>query len=387
MAFDREATLKKAEKLLRQGRLEPAIAEYLRVVEADPNDWMTANTLGDLYVRAGQADKAGAQYRRVADHFMSDGFYPKAAAIYKKLLKLNPEDESAQLQLADLSQMQGLLADAKAHLNAIATRRRSRGDRAGTAEIVLRLGAVDPNDFEARLTAARTMAEMGDEEGAASRFRGIHDDLVEKDRLPEALEALRQAAKLNPYDRDTRVILAKAAVGEGDIERARAYLDRETAGDDPSLLHALLEVDLKADDRLDEVRQLVPRLMALSRDDEQKVVELAWSTAEARPDAAFVMMDSAADHAAGQGHFSDAATLLQEFVARVPHHIPALLKLVEVCVDGGLESTMNEAQGNLADAYLASGQATEARVIAEDLVAREPWQFAHIDRFRRALVD
>ena len=32
------------------------------------------------------------------------------------------------------------------------------------------------------------------------------------------------------------------------------------------------------------------------------------------------------------------------------------------------------------------GQAAEARVIAEDLVAREPWERAHIDRFRRALM-
>lgn len=47
---------------------------------------------------------------------------------------------------------------------------------------------------------------------------------------------------------------------------------------------------------------------------------------------------------------------------------------------------MYEAQAQLADAYLASGQAAEARVIAEDLVAREPWERAHIERFRRALV-
>ena len=47
---------------------------------------------------------------------------------------------------------------------------------------------------------------------------------------------------------------------------------------------------------------------------------------------------------------------------------------------------MYEAQAQLADAYLEAGQAAEARVIAEDLVAREPWEHAHIDRFRRALV-
>ena len=47
---------------------------------------------------------------------------------------------------------------------------------------------------------------------------------------------------------------------------------------------------------------------------------------------------------------------------------------------------MYEAQTQLADAYLSSGQAAEARAIAEDLVAREPWEGAHIERFRRALV-
>ena len=33
-----------------------------------------------------------------------------------------------------------------------------------------------------------------------------------------------------------------------------------------------------------------------------------------------------------------------------------------------------------------SGRALEARIISEDLVAREPWNKANIDRFRRALV-
>ena len=92
MAIDREDTLKKAEKLLRQGRLDAAIAEYVRVVEEQPRDWNTANTLGDLYVRAGQADKALAQYHRIADHLMREGFYPKAAALYKKILKIRPDD-------------------------------------------------------------------------------------------------------------------------------------------------------------------------------------------------------------------------------------------------------------------------------------------------------
>jgi tetratricopeptide (TPR) repeat protein len=47
---------------------------------------------------------------------------------------------------------------------------------------------------------------------------------------------------------------------------------------------------------------------------------------------------------------------------------------------------MFEAQAQLADAYLSTGQGAEARAIAEDLVAREPWDQAHMDRFRRSLI-
>ena len=66
MAIDRAAKLRNAEKLLRQGKPEAAITEYLLVVEDQPRDWNTANILGDLYVRARQTDKAIDQFVRIA---------------------------------------------------------------------------------------------------------------------------------------------------------------------------------------------------------------------------------------------------------------------------------------------------------------------------------
>ena len=385
MPIDREDTLKKAEKLVRQGKLDAAIAEYLRVVEDQPGDWTTANSLGDLYVRAGQPELGAGQYARIAAHFMEEGFYPKASAIYKKLLKLTPDDESAQLNLAELSQKQGLLADAKAQLNAVEARRRSRGDRAGAAEILVRRAAVDPADFDARTAGARMLAEMGRSDEAAAWFRSIHDDLLEKDRAHEAMDALRESVELNPYDQEARATLAKAAVSAGDLESARRFLDRETAGSDPALLMPLVEMEFKAGHH-DAARALLPPLLAGGRDERQRVVDLAWSLAGSDPDAAFVLVEAAADAAVAKSEFRDGAAVLKEFVTRVPRQIPALLKLVEVCVDGGLEAAMYETQAELADAYLATDRPAEARLIAEDLVAREPWEQAHIDRFRRALI-
>lgn len=385
MPLDREETLKKAEKLLRQGRLDNAIAEYLRVVEDQPRDWNTANTLGDLYARANQSGKAVAQYTRIAEHFFEDGFYPRAAAIYKKILKLVPDEESAQLQLADISVRLGLLKDAKTYYGAVAARRRARGDAAGAADIVLLLGTVDPGDLAARAAAARVLASQGDEAGAAAKFRELYADLIEKGREPEALDALREAVTLHPGDTEGRTILAKAAIAAGDTEAARGYLDRETAGDDPALLGALIDVELGAG-AFAAAAALITEILKQSPERGEELLGQAWRIADADADAGFMVADALADGFIAASQFEPAVGVLQTFIGHAPAHIPALLKLVEVCVDGGLETAMYDTQAQLTDAYLAASQAAEARVIAEDLVAREPWEAAHIERFRRALV-
>ena len=381
MPLDRDDALKKAEKLLRQGRLDAAIAEYVRIVQEQPRDWTTANALGDVYARAGQADKAIAQYSRIADHFTREGFYPKAAALYKKILKITPDDEIAQRKLAELSVKQGLLADAKSYWNAIAARRRARGDHRGAAEVVVRLGELDPTDFDARFAAARTLVEMGEPKKAASHFRQLHTDLTEKGRTEEATAALRQAVALDPAHKESRTALAESLVNAGDYVAAREFLDPATVGGDPGLLLAVLEMDLRSGE-LVKAQERLAQLLAKAPDFREKVVRVAWSLVEENVDAAYVCVEALTATADA----ADAAALLQEFVTHLRGQIPALLKLVDVSLNIGLEPAMHAAQTALVDAYLGAGDGIEARRIAEDLVAREPWEPAHLDRFRRALV-
>jgi tetratricopeptide (TPR) repeat protein len=152
--LDRVAALRNAEKLLRQGKLEPVIAEYLRIVEDQPRDLNSTNTLGDLYVRAGQVDKAVEQFIRIASILNDDGFLPKAGALYKKILKLKPDHEHALLQAAEIAASQGLLVDARMYFKTVADRRRARGDARGAVQAMIRLGTLDPADFRTRMTPA-----------------------------------------------------------------------------------------------------------------------------------------------------------------------------------------------------------------------------------------
>ena len=278
MPIDRAEVLKKAEKLLRTGKLDLAIAEYVRLVEQQPRDWNTRNTLGDLYVRASKTNDAVAQYMQIADHLFNEGFYPKASALYKKILKIRPDDESVQMHLAEISAKQGLLADAKGYFVAIAAKRRARGDGAGADEITVRLGALDPADFDARALGARTLAQRGDLVAAAMQYRSMHVDLLDKGRAAEAMAALREAVRLNPEDLEGRAELAKAAVAASDLDTARLFLDRATAGSDPALMFPLLEIELRSG-RLDASRELLTELLHADPSLRARIVDLAWTLA------------------------------------------------------------------------------------------------------------
>ncbi len=223
MAIDRDTTLRKAEKLLRQGRLDQAIAEYQKVIQDQPRDWSTVNTLGDLFVRAGQLERGVEHFTRIADHLFEEGFLPRAAAVYKKILKLKPDEEHAALRTAEISEQQGLLADAKAALLQLAERRARRGDRRGAAEIHLKLGSLDPADVAAGVAAARAAAELGDTAGAVQRLLQLAADCHRKKKIAEGLQALDEAIKIDPENRAVRAELLARFVESGDLERAAGY--------------------------------------------------------------------------------------------------------------------------------------------------------------------
>jgi tetratricopeptide (TPR) repeat protein len=444
VALDRVGILRNAEKLVRQGKVDAAIAEYLRVVHDQPRDWNTANLVGDLYVRIGQIDKAVDQYARIAASLNDEGFYSKASALYKKILKLKPDHEPALVAAADLAVGQGLLADARTYLTALIERRNVRGDARGAAEGRVRLGTIDPADYDGRVAAANARVELGDVAGAVADLKAIAVELTEKGRQADAIEALRaaaelapddeaireqlldvfiaagdfdrarecaataaqfkrlagvlderglvdaalaalrEAAALDPDDGELRAQLARAFVARGDIAAAAEYLTEESTGGDPELLLTVADMRIRGG-RVEEGIAIARRVLEEDPSRHEQIAHVGWNIAEQAPEAGFQVIELAAGVSVARGDWAAAAAALQECVTRVPNHIPALMRLVEICVDGALEATLYSAQAQLADAYITAGLADEARFISEDLVAREPWERANVERFRRAL--
>ena len=361
--FDREGALKRAEKALRLGRVDAAIEEYQGIVLAQPRDWNSANALGDLFVRSGQLDKGVEQYTRIADHLAEEGFYPKASALYKKILKVKPTEEYALIRSGDVAAKLGLLADAKSAYQTVADRRRKAGNVRGAAEMAVRLGTIDPEDFDARYAAAKAARELGDDETALRELRAAavgfedkarHDlaraayrdilDLQPGDEdararvlaaniatgefssafaLASSPEELRQLAvalesagqqsevlsvwariaDLDPSDVEARVRLVRGNLGTGDTVAARRHLSVEAAAQDPSLWMALAEAELRQG-RFEDGKAAVASALAANPGQREAAIAMACRLAEQSPDSAYPGIEAVTDAALAEGDYA-----------------------------------------------------------------------------------
>ena len=218
----------------------------------------------------------------------------------------------------------------------------------------------------------------------AAQFASLAESLELRERHDEALKMLERAIQLDAADAALRVRTARALMARGRLDAASALLTAETAGDDPQLMVAAVEVQLRSG-RLDEGIALARKLIEQDPSRRDELAALGANIAQHAPEAGFALAELSAEVAVANNDWAAAADTLREYVERAPSFIPALMRLVEICVDGGLEAMMFNAQAQLADAYIAAGAVADARFIAEDLVAREPWERANIERFRRTL--
>src|SRR5262245_44741322 len=115
MPLDREKTYKTAERLLRQDKAQEALRLLRRLAEDAPRDLLMLNRIGDPLVRMGRNKEAIGYNDGIAEQCAEAGFFPKAVAMLKKVLRLDPERTESLVRMGDLYLKQKLPTEARHH--------------------------------------------------------------------------------------------------------------------------------------------------------------------------------------------------------------------------------------------------------------------------------
>lgn len=221
MAVKREKVVQTAEKYVQRGKINAAIREYRKVLAEQPDDAMTLNRVGDLYARSNQIDEAIGLFTQIAESYTADGFFPKATAIYKKIIKLDPTRLGVYEKLAELYHRQGLLTEARTQYQVLADYYLKHDNATSATGIYERMTEVDPDDPSLRVRLAELYQEQKLLDKAMAQYREIAQVMLDHGHPDEAEQVFLKALQVDVGDLDF--------IGEGVAKLRQAGADGAAA--------------------------------------------------------------------------------------------------------------------------------------------------------------
>jgi tetratricopeptide (TPR) repeat protein len=381
--FNKQKVLSAAEKYVQQGKIQNAISEYEKVTKADPKDLTVTNTIGDLYSRLGEADKATECFKTVGDAYANQGFTVKAIAMYKKISKLKPSLESV-LKLAELYTQQGLFNDARAQYLQVAEEFLKSGELDNAVRIFHKILEMDPENTNMRVRLAEVYVRLGKKEDAWKIFSAAAETLRSKGSLSGAEEVLQRMLTLDPGNSYALLMQGRNLLENGDAEAAADALQKVPDLDsNPEGLRDLLKAYLKTG-RLSDAGTLASKLLTVHND------LAAISTF------ADALMQAGQHENALQVYDQHAERLLAEDSDRVLKNLhtiighvrdnPASLeKLLDLFQKAGESTHLSEVIELLAHASVQSGDLARARDLYQKLATVEPGNPLHMNNYQQVV--
>ncbi len=241
MALDKAKVLATAQKHLSRNNIEKAIKELSRIVRDDPKDLRVRQKVAELLARTGKVSDAMREFSVVAEAYERGGFYPKAAAIYKQMLRFEPDQMRWHLSLGEIYQQLALLSDAMDHFNIVAQHFEQEGSVKERVDIYEKLLKLNPDSLEYGEKLADLYTKEADTMAAFEVWRG----------LAESMEARGDSEGL------TRVYERMAEVKPDDLMIVRALADLYLDRGDPRRALTKLQICFKADPRDTETLNLL----------------------------------------------------------------------------------------------------------------------------------
>lgn len=379
MAIQRDKVIASAEKLVAKGKIEPAIKEYERLLDDNPNDVNTLNRIGDLWVRINRNDEAVKVFGKIADHYSKDGFFLKAIAIYKKINKLDPSKLEVYAKLADLYAKQGLAMEAKSQYQVLADYYIKHGDQANALGIYRKISQLDPQSINVHVKLADLHSQVGQTAEALKEYDRVGRLLLKRGMLDEAVQVFRKALKIDPKNIDLVESLVTALNEAKDHENAKQIVDAalEANNDHPRLLSMLGRIQLARGDA-QGARLTLEKALAADPDEVSAREALAeLYLRQSNPNGALEMAAPAVERSLSRGERGAAIEMLNRILRVDSGHTPTLERLVAVYTRLNEETNILASMNSLAEAHIARMRFEDAAQVLEKLIQREPQNAQH----------
>jgi tetratricopeptide (TPR) repeat protein len=381
--FNKQKVLASAEKYVQQGKLQNAISEYEKILKNDPKDLTVTNTVGDLYSRIGEGDKATDCFKSVGDAYASQGFTVKAIAMYKKICKLKPSLESL-LKLAELYTQQGLFNDARAQYLQVAEEFLKAGELENAVRIFQKILEMDPENSQMRVKLAEVYVRLGKKNEAWQIFSAAAENMRSKGSLSGADEILQRMLTLDPGNTYALLMQGKNLLESGDGAAAVAALkkvpDIDSSADG---LRDLLKAYLLTG-QLSEAGTVANKLLTVHND-----LTAISSFADALMQAgqfenALQVYDQHAERLLAEN--SDKVLKnLHSIIGHVRENPDSLQKLLDLFNKAGETTHVSEVIELLAHASVQSGDLTQARDLYQKLSQLEPQNPLHMQNYQQVV--
>lgn len=222
--MDKTRIFEAAGKLSARGQFDKAAKEYQRILEEDPKDVRALQKLAEIHQRAGRTQDAVALLLRVAESYTEQGFFLKAVAVYKQVLKSAQGRVDVHLRLAQLYQQLGLIGDATAQYQIVVDHHDQSGQTREALSVLRRLVDLDPDNVASRVKLGELYARERLVTEAIGELRRAAVHLERGGRRDDAVRVLERMGQIDPSDTSIALELARHYLDRGDTRRALARL-------------------------------------------------------------------------------------------------------------------------------------------------------------------
>ncbi|WP_303721102.1 tetratricopeptide repeat protein [Malonomonas rubra] len=241
MAANKEKLLESAQKNLKKKQVARAIKDFAKVVEIDPSDVRSRQKLAELLVKSARNAEAYEHYEVVAKYFATNGFYLKAIAIYKQMLRLDPSQISLFGRLAELNEKQGLIGNAMAEYRNLIGYYERNGMVADVIKVLEKMRNLDESNLNVRVKLAEVYTHCDRVEEGLAEFEAVLAVLRDKNDFDKILKLYQMFMPLFPENRKMKMGLGVILYEKGELQNGITILEGllQDKPDDPDLLRLI----------------------------------------------------------------------------------------------------------------------------------------------------